>query len=111
MPWSLHKLFPLLYTDRGYLDCLPTVCPFVAIHSTMGTLLCPFPILDYLVLNPFVGFIPISMFYFPLRWCWALSFPFGFHFYFVSRLFFGQVLLSLFPRLCDTLFFPLPFPS
>ena len=97
MPWSLTKLFPRLGTNRGYLDCFPTVCPFVVIHSITGTLLCPLPILDYLVLNSFVGFILISRFYFSLRWYWALSFPFGFHFYFVGRFSLAEYCFLCFP--------------
>jgi len=111
MPWSLTKLFSQLCTDCWYLDWLPTVCPFVVIHSTTGTLLCPFSFLDYWVLNSFVGFIPICMFYFPLCRSCALSVPFDFYFDFVSCLFFGGILFPLFSWLGTNLFFYLPFSS
>jgi len=111
VPWSLTKLFPWLLTNRGYLECLSTVRPFLVIHSTTGALLCPLSILDYLVPDSLVGFIPVCMFYLSLRWCWALSFPFRFHFYFVGRFFFRRILLSLLSALGDSLFFSLPFPT
>jgi len=111
VPWSLTKLFPRLRTDGGHLDRLSTVRPFVVIHSATGTVLCPFHILDYLVLDSFVGFVPIRVFYFSLCWCWALFFSFGFHLYLASRLFFGRVLFSLFPRLCDSFLFSRSFSS
>jgi len=51
------------------------------------------------------------IFYFSLHWCCALSFPFGFHFYFVGCIFFGRILLSLVSGFCVNLFLSLAFPS
>jgi len=69
IPWSLMQVFPQLRADRTYLDKLSQVCPVVVFPSITGTLLCHFPILDYLFLDPFMDFIPLRMFYFSLPWC------------------------------------------